>query len=78
MKTGPDLLQEFLKPGKAFEEPNLSLVVSVQTETSERADGLLLGSRGTGEWLRNYENKNHGERKKKSPKLDFQVQNTTY
>lgn len=49
MKTGPDLLQEFLKPGKAFEEPNLSLAVSVQTETSERADGLLLGSRGTGE-----------------------------
>lgn len=36
MKTGPDLLQEFLKPGKAFEEPNLSFVVSVQTESSAR------------------------------------------
>mgnify|MGYP001856568440 CR=1 FL=1 len=36
MKTGPDLLQEFLKPGKAFEESNLSSAVSVQTETSAR------------------------------------------
>lgn len=36
MKTGPDLLQEFLKPGKAFEEANLSFAVSVQTETSAR------------------------------------------
>lgn len=36
MKTGPDLLQEFLKPGKAFEEPNLSFVVSVQTESGTR------------------------------------------
>lgn len=36
MKTGPDLLQEFLKPGKAFEEPNLSFVVSAQTESSAR------------------------------------------
>lgn len=36
MKTGPDLLQEFLKPGKAFEESNLSFVVSAQTETSTR------------------------------------------
>lgn len=35
MKTGPDLLQEFLKPGKAFEESNLSFVVSAQTETAQ-------------------------------------------
>lgn len=48
MKTGPDLLQEFLKPGKAFEEPNLSFVVSVQTEGSARADGLLQEAKAEG------------------------------